>query len=128
MPRRLWCKVLAEIARFLEKLLEMRFAVQDSIHRGVAAHRKKSFAMAAFEAGFMIRYPFERHHINHIDSLITSLAFIQSSCECHSLLLLLLLFYFLFLCLFCFVLGNIYVKLGKVLKMKMYSFAEVQVV
>jgi hypothetical protein len=31
-------KILAEIARFLEKLLEMGFAVQDSIHGGVAAH------------------------------------------------------------------------------------------
>jgi hypothetical protein len=59
-------------------------------------YRKKSFAMAAFEAGFMIRYPFKRHHINHIDSLITSLAFIQSSCECHSFLLLLLLLLFSF--------------------------------
>jgi hypothetical protein len=47
-------------------------------------YRKKSFAVAAFEAGFMIWYPFKRHHINHIHSLVTSLAFIQSSCKCHS--------------------------------------------
>lgn len=40
--------------------------------------------MAAFEAGFVIRCSFERQHINHINSLITSLAFVQSSCECHT--------------------------------------------
>jgi len=79
-------KVLAEIPRFLEKLLKMRLAVQDPIHGGVAAHRKKPSAMAAFEAGFMVRPPFKSQHINYIDSLITSCAFIQSSCECHSLL------------------------------------------
>lgn len=31
-------KILAEIARFFEKLLEMRLAEQDSVHGRVAAH------------------------------------------------------------------------------------------
>ena len=39
-------------------------------------YHKSSFAMAAFEAGFMIRHSFKRHHINNINSLITSLALI----------------------------------------------------
>lgn len=49
-------------------------------------YREKSFAVAAFEAGFMIRESFKGQHINHINSLITSLAFIQSSCKCHCFL------------------------------------------
>jgi hypothetical protein len=42
--------------------------------------------MGAFEAGFMIRHSFKRHHINNINSLVTSLAFIQGSSECHCFL------------------------------------------
>jgi len=46
--------------------------------------------VAAFEAGFMIRHPFKRHHINKINSLIASLALVQGSRECHCSFFLLL--------------------------------------
>lgn len=34
-------KVLAKIARFLEKLLKVRFAVEDTVHGGIVAHLSK---------------------------------------------------------------------------------------
>lgn len=61
----------------------MSLAKQDTIHPRVAAHRKGAFAVAAFEAMLMIRIPFKGQQINDINSLITSLAFIQRSCESH---------------------------------------------
>lgn len=51
-------------------------------------YHKSSFAMAAFEAGFMIRHSFKGQHVNNINSLITGLAFVKSSSECHSFSLL----------------------------------------
>lgn len=39
--------------------------------------------MAAFEAILVIRIPFKGQQINDVNSLITSLAFIQRSCEGH---------------------------------------------
>jgi len=71
-----WLKVFTEIARFLEELLEMSLAVQDSVHGGIVAHHKGSFAVGASEARLVVRHSFNGQHVHHIDCLIASIAFV----------------------------------------------------
>jgi len=61
----------------------VRFAVEDSIHGRVVAHRKISFAVAAFEACLVIGNPIRRQEINEMDSLVACLAFVLGSAERH---------------------------------------------
>lgn len=49
---------------------------------------EKALAVAALEAGFMVGSAFQGHHVHHMDSLVASLAFIQSSSERHSFIFL----------------------------------------
>lgn len=40
--------------------------------------------MAASETGLMVRHALEGQHVDHVNRLIASLAFVQSSCKRHS--------------------------------------------
>jgi hypothetical protein len=93
-----WLKVFAEIARFLEELLKMSLAVQNSVHGGIVAHLKGSFAMGTPEARLVVRHSFNGQHVHHIDCLITNIAFVESSCERHFFCFIFFFFGFFFGC------------------------------
>ena len=68
-------------------------------------YRKVSLAMAALETCFMVRQTFKRQHIHNMNSLITSLALVQSSSKCHCLFA----FKFVFCVFFFFLFGFFFV-------------------
>lgn len=54
----------------------MGLAVKNSIHGGVAAHRKGAFAMATFEAGLVVGNAIHGKEVNEMNGLVTSLALV----------------------------------------------------
>lgn len=76
-------EILAEAACLLEELFKVRLAVKDTIHGRVIAHHKSSFAMATFEARFVIRDSIRRHQIDDVNGLIASVALLHGAGERH---------------------------------------------
>jgi len=74
---------LGKAACLLKELFKVRFAVEDPIHGRVVAHRKISFAVAAFEAGLVIGNPICRQEIDEMDGLVACLAFVLGAAERH---------------------------------------------